>query len=93
MYCKNCGSKIDQKATVCPYCGQFNSSADIIRRKDIKIQELEQKIANLEKIVKEKPGLSVKKTRINQFQPWIFITPIVFVIVFFVFFILLVSIR
>lgn len=93
MYCQNCGSEIDQNSNVCPYCGQMNSNSEAIKRKDIKIQELEQKIEKLEKIVEQKSSIALKKTRINQFQPWIFITPIVFVIVFFVFFILLISIR
>ncbi|MFW9969778.1 MAG: zinc-ribbon domain-containing protein [Candidatus Odinarchaeota archaeon] len=93
MYCQNCGSELDQNAMLCPYCGQVNNNSDIIRNKDLKIQEMEQKITELEQIIKERPRSKIKKTGINQFQPWIFIFPIVFVILFFVLFIVLVSIR
>jgi uncharacterized membrane protein YvbJ len=93
MYCQNCGSEIDQNATVCPYCGQVNRNSDIIKKKDIKIQEMERKIEELEQIVKERSKSPIRKNIFNQFQPWIFITPIVFVIVFFVFFMLLISMR
>ncbi|MFX0022894.1 MAG: zinc-ribbon domain-containing protein [Candidatus Hermodarchaeota archaeon] len=93
MYCQNCGSEIDQTASICPYCGQTNKTSEIIRNKDIKIQEMEKKIAELEQIIKERPKSTVRKNLFNQFQPWIFITPILFVIVFFVFFILLISLT
>ncbi len=93
MYCQNCGSEIDQNAMVCPYCGQVNSSSDIIRKKDIKIEEMEQKIAKLEEIVKEGSRSTTKKAGIKIFQPWIFIFPIVFLILFFTLFIILVTIR
>jgi uncharacterized membrane protein YvbJ len=93
MYCQNCGSEIDETTSICPYCGQASNNSEIIRNKDIKIQEMEKKVAQLEQIVKERPKSSVRKNMFTQFQPWIFITPIVFVIVFFVFFILLISLR
>ncbi len=93
MYCQNCGSEIDQNANVCPYCGQTNNNTDIIREKDIKIQEMEQKITELEQIVKQRQGSTVKKNIFNPFQIWIFVVPIVFVIVFFVFFILLINLT
>ncbi|MFW9875346.1 MAG: zinc-ribbon domain-containing protein [Candidatus Thorarchaeota archaeon] len=92
MYCQNCGSEIDQNIMVCPYCGQVNNNSEAIREKDIKIQELEQKISNLEQNIREGSRSGVKKAGINVFQPWIFIVPIVFVILFFVLFIILVSI-
>ncbi|MFX0145708.1 MAG: zinc-ribbon domain-containing protein, partial [Candidatus Hodarchaeota archaeon] len=78
MYCQNCGSEIDQNAVVCPYCGQVNTNSDIIKKKDAKIQEMEQKIVELEQVIKQEPVSKVKKSGINQFQPWIFIFPIVF---------------
>jgi uncharacterized membrane protein YvbJ len=90
MYCQNCGSEIDQNASICPFCGQANKNPDIIRSKDIKIQELEQKIAKLEQDVKETSNSPFKKKNFNPF-PWVFIVPIVFVIVFFLFFILLIT--
>ena len=91
MYCQNCGSEIDSTASICPYCGQPNNNSKIIRNKDIKIQEMEQKIAELEHIIRERPKSSNRKNILNSFQPWIFITPILFVIVFFVFFMLLIN--
>ncbi|MFX1385294.1 MAG: zinc-ribbon domain-containing protein [Promethearchaeota archaeon] len=93
MYCQNCGSEIDQNANICPYCGQVNSNSDVIRKKDIKIQEMEQKIEELEQIVKKRSITPSKKTGFNMLQPWIFIAPILFVIAFFVLFIILVTIR
>jgi uncharacterized membrane protein YvbJ len=90
MYCQNCGSEIDQNASICPFCGQANRNIDLIKSKDIKIQELEQKIAKLEQTIKEKSNSSFKKNIFNPF-PWFFIIPIVFVIVFFVFFMLLIN--
>jgi len=92
MYCQNCGSEINQNAKICPYCGQVNNNSDILREKDIKIQELEQKMAKLEQVFEEGTRSTVKKSGINQFQPWIFIFPIIFVILFFVLFMILVSI-
>ncbi|MFW9818671.1 MAG: zinc-ribbon domain-containing protein [Candidatus Thorarchaeota archaeon] len=91
MYCQNCGSEIDQTASICPYCGQTNNNSEIIKSKDNKIQDMEKKIAELEEIINERPKSTIRKNIFNQFQPWIFITPIVFVIVFFVFFMLLIS--
>jgi len=93
MYCQNCGSKIDQNAKVCPYCGLMNNNSDIIEQKDIKIQEMEQKIAELELIIRQGSKSLPKKAGLNPFQPWIFIFPIAFVVLFFVLFIVLVAIR
>ncbi|MDX1799135.1 MAG: zinc-ribbon domain-containing protein [Candidatus Lokiarchaeia archaeon] len=90
MYCQNCGSEIDQNASICPFCGQANKNTDIMRSKDIKIQELEQKIAKLEEDVKTKSNSPFKKNIFNAF-PWFFVVPIVFVIVFFLLFILLIT--
>ncbi|MFX1419242.1 MAG: zinc-ribbon domain-containing protein [Promethearchaeota archaeon] len=92
MYCHNCGSEIDQNARLCPYCGQIINGSDDIRQKEIKIQELEQKILKLEQSVREESKTRVKKAGIFPFQPWILIFPIIFVILFFVLFMILVSI-
>ncbi|MFW9828407.1 MAG: zinc-ribbon domain-containing protein [Candidatus Thorarchaeota archaeon] len=91
MYCQNCGSEIGQNDLICPFCGQRNGSSEVLKEKDNKIQELEQKIAKLESIIKEEPKSIFKKAGLNHFQPWIFIFPIVFVILFFVLFIILVK--
>ncbi|MFX1389107.1 MAG: zinc-ribbon domain-containing protein [Promethearchaeota archaeon] len=93
MYCQNCGSEVSENDLVCPYCGQKNNNASILREKESKIQELEQKIKKLEEIVKEEPRSTFKKTGLTNFQPWIFIFPIVFVVLFFVLFIVLVTIT
>jgi uncharacterized membrane protein YvbJ len=90
MYCQNCGSEIGQNDLICPYCGQTNNSSKILEEKDKKIQELEQKITDLELNVKKGSRSKFKKAGVTHFQPWIFIFPIVFVIVFFVLFIILV---
>ena len=93
MYCMECGSKLEENAIVCPYCGQENIDSKIPDEKDLKIQELEQKVDTLEKSVKEKTRSLVRKTDENRVQPWIFIFPMVFFVLFFVFFIILVAIR
>ncbi len=93
MYCQSCGSEIGQDYIICPYCGQMNSNSDTISEKDIEIQELEKKVADLEQIIEEGPRSIIKRARLNQFQPWIFIFPIIFMVLFFVLFMLLVSIR
>ncbi|UCC20633.1 MAG: zinc-ribbon domain-containing protein [Promethearchaeota archaeon] len=92
MYCQNCGTAIDQNATLCPYCGQVTDKSDEISQKEIKIQELEQKISKLEQTIKETSKKKFKKVGLFPFQPWFFIIPIVFVILFFVLFMILVSI-
>ena len=92
MYCTECGSKLDENAKVCPYCGQAINSK-IQDEKDLKIQELQKKVINLEESVKEKARFFNRKNNENRVQPWIFIFPMVFFVLFFVFFIILVAIR
>lgn len=91
MYCQNCGAEINENTTVCPYCGLVTKSSDTIQDKNKKIQALEQKIVELEQVVKQVSRTRPRRSGITQFQPWIFIFPILFVVVFFVFFIILVS--
>jgi len=93
MYCQNCGSEIEQNSMVCPFCGELNRNSEIIREKDAKILEMEQKIAQLEQRVKQDSTSGFKRTGLFRFQWMIFVFPLVFVVVFFLFFILLVSIR
>ncbi len=93
MYCQNCGSEIDVSAKICPYCGRIINISEVIQQKDTKIQEMEQKISELEQIVKEGSKSTNKAIKENLFQPWIFIFPVVFVVLFFMFFIILVAIR
>ena len=83
LYCQNCGAKRDSVSSYCSYCGfQFEEKSDS-EEKDIKIKELEQKIARLEQ-------KQVKDTRSGTFSPWMAIVPIFFVAAFFGFFILLI---
>lgn len=91
MYCQNCGAEINEDTTVCPYCGLLSKGSSIIQEKDLKIQALEQKIVELELAFQQVSRRRNRKSGITQFQPWIFIFPILFVVVFFVFFIVLVS--
>ncbi len=91
MYCQNCGAEINENSTICPYCGLATKSSDILQEKDMKIQALEQKIVELELAVQQVSRTRNRKSGITQFQPWIFIFPILFVVVFFVLFIILVS--
>lgn len=93
MYCTECGSKLDENAKVCPYCGQENMKSKVPDEKDLKIQELEQKIVKLEESTRVRIGLLSSKAKENRVQPWIFIFPVVFFILFFVFFIILVVVR
>ena len=93
MYCQNCGSALEENVSVCPYCGQVNENSEILKQKDIKIQDMEQKIAHLERLVNQQPKSTRKSLRQSMFQPWFFIFPILFVVIFFIFFILLVTIR
>jgi len=93
MYCQNCGSEIGEKAKICPYCGELNKNSEIVREKDMKIQEMEQKMAELELRVQQGTKARIKRSGAFQFQWMIFVFPLVFVVLFFVFFILLVSIR
>ncbi|MFX1476491.1 MAG: zinc-ribbon domain-containing protein [Promethearchaeota archaeon] len=93
MYCTECGSKLDENAIVCPYCGEEKIISNAVDEKDLKIQELEKKIIKLEESNKERRWFSSKKAEENRVQPWIFIFPLVFFVLFFVFFIILVAIR
>ncbi|MFX1326241.1 MAG: zinc-ribbon domain-containing protein [Promethearchaeota archaeon] len=90
MYCTNCGAEIGEHVKTCPYCGKPNEKKDFMVQKDIKIQELEQKIVQLEaKIARGKEshrGLFGE----NRWMILVFIFPLVFFIMFFTFFIILV---
>ena len=69
MYCQNCGSEIDKSIEICPYCGNINNISKVIQQKDIKIQEMEQKISELERLVKQGSKLRGKTIKENFFQP------------------------
>ncbi|MFW9938015.1 MAG: zinc-ribbon domain-containing protein [Candidatus Thorarchaeota archaeon] len=90
MFCQECGSEIENTATVCPFCGKINSNSDVIQQKDLKIQELEQKVAKLEEFVTHKPKKATRSFNPMMFL-FIFILPLAFLVLFFVFFIILVS--
>ena len=91
MFCQNCGSEIEEHDKVCPYCGQVNKYFEVLKEKDNIIQQLEQKVIKLEELVREGSKLERKFPKPNSFMPWIFIFPFVFMVLFFVFFIVLVS--
>ncbi|MHA2051355.1 MAG: zinc-ribbon domain-containing protein [Promethearchaeota archaeon] len=90
MYCRYCGSEIEDNIKVCPFCGKSNEKPDIVTQKDNKIQDLGYKVKRLEERLKrnEKSGFGLFKN--FPIQPWIFIVPIVFVVFFFVLFFLLI---
>jgi hypothetical protein len=92
MYCQNCGAKVDQNYRICPFCGQSNNS-NIMDAKESKIRELEQKVADLEQTINNTSKSKDPKWPFGFIQPWMFIFPLLFVVIFFVFFIMLVSIR
>lgn len=84
-FCPECGSKIEENSKVCQFCGysftslsKTESSSD----KDKRIQELEKKIARLEKSSQSKQKSSGSG---NENTPWVFITPIAFAAIFFLF--------
>jgi len=91
MYCMNCGSEIGENVDICPFCGKSNKRPDLLTQKEKKIQDLEQKVKQLEESLVKKEKLGGGMFGNFNFQPWIFITPIVFVILFFVLFFVLVS--
>ena len=93
MYCQNCGAEIGDDANVCPYCGISVHTAQIVEEKDKKIAEMEKKIQRLEALASQSAGETSKSSSDGdtpEFQPWIFLFPLVFFVLFFVFFIILV---
>ena len=87
-YCSNCGSKMEESDSFCPFCGIEFEDIKELRNKDKKIQELEHKVKSLESQMNGEPGW--KK---NQFQnKFSFAWMIVPIVGFFVFMLLLVLI-
>lgn len=86
FYCQNCGAKIESAEKFCSFCGFSFEEKTGPNDKDVRISELEQKIARLE----QKEQRIVKKTSTSAFSPWMAIVPIAFIAVFFGFFILLI---
>lgn len=85
-YCSNCGSKIEESDLYCSFCGiEFDDNKEL-KDKDYKIQELEQKVALLEKQMTIKRNIR-KNSNPNNFNFAWMAVPIVG---FFVFMILLV---
>jgi len=81
-YCHNCGAKIESNITICPYCGQSFDKKDkkqVNSEKDLKIQELELKIATLEKKTTSHFGFS------GQNLKYFWIMAIIMIIFFFSF--------
>lgn len=88
-YCSNCGSRLEDDAAFCSFCGvEFNINKELID-KDKKIQELEKKVALLEKqIITEMKSRTFSEKGNYRFG-WQMIVPI---ICFFAFMIILVLI-
>ena len=51
MYCQNCGAKIEDNVSICPFCGFSKEEDNQLTQKDRKIKELEEKITELEQTV------------------------------------------
>ena len=87
MYCQNCGAKIEDNVSICPFCGFSNEEDNQLTQKDRKIKELEEKITELEQTVnnttvnKNDQGFSNK-----MMFAFIFVLPIAFLVFFFVLF-------
>ena len=78
-YCQNCGAKIEVGINICPFCGQFFSKKEETSEKDLKIQELERKIENLEKKKSSPMGFA------NQNMKYFWIAASIMIIAFFSF--------
>lgn len=87
-YCPNCGSMKEENSKVCRYCGYIFEKLDINSDKDRRIRELEMKIERLEKEQKPKSQSFQSDT-----SPWVFIMPIAFVAIFFLFVFMIVFIT
>lgn len=84
-YCSNCGAKREFDEKVCSLCGNVFQEEQPIIDKDARIRELEQKLAHLEQnVIKDNPK------KVEKISPWIFITPLAFMIIFLGFFFLIV---
>lgn len=90
MYCTNCGADIGENVKTCPYCGKSNEKKDLMEQKDMKIQELEQKIVQLEAKIAGNKESHLGLFGGNRWMFLVFIFPLVFFIMFFTFFIILV---
>jgi len=87
-YCPECGSKIEVNSSVCRYCGFVLKRSEAPNEKDKRIEELEKKIAHL-----EKNKTSARSLGDNDNSPWIFIMPIAVVAIFFLFIFLIVFVA
>jgi len=78
-YCQECGSRREENSKVCKFCGYFFENIGNTSEKDKMIEKLKKKIEQLEK------ELQSKNQTDQSNNPWIFIMPIAFVAIFFLF--------
>ena len=90
MFCQNCGAKIEDDVVVCPFCGFSNESNHKLSQKDLKIQELQEKIMQLEQTVSN-TSVNKKDRGLNNRMMFAFIIifPMAFLIFFFLLFFIL----
>jgi uncharacterized membrane protein YvbJ len=79
-YCQNCGAERVSNASICPYCGYIFNNFHEIDDKEIKIKELEQKLAQL-----ENSNNSKMQGPINPQMKYFWIMATIMVIAFFAF--------
>ncbi len=79
-YCPNCGAEKDIKGNICPYCGYSFNLIENETSKDLKIQELEEKIKTLEGKKSNDPLISTN----SQFK-YFWIMAIIMIVFFFAF--------
>ncbi|MHA2474144.1 MAG: zinc ribbon domain-containing protein [Promethearchaeota archaeon] len=91
MFCRYCGSEIEETTKICPFCGKSNEKPEILSQKEKQIQILEQKVKRLEERLERNNKSTGGFFRNFNYMPLIFIVPIVFVILFFVLFFFLAS--
>jgi uncharacterized membrane protein YvbJ len=90
MYCQNCGAKIEDNVNICPFCGFSNEGDNEFTQKDRKIQELQEKITELEQTVSNTTVNENDRGFNNKMMfAFIFILPIAFLVFFFVLFFIL----
>ncbi|MEJ2295676.1 MAG: zinc-ribbon domain-containing protein [Candidatus Lokiarchaeota archaeon] len=92
MYCQNCGSKVDDNTYVCSFCGYSIEKVNDIAQKDRQIQELKEKVNQLEQTFSNTTtGENTSIFNNKMMFLVIFVLPIAFVVFFFVLFFILVN--
>ncbi|MBY9005665.1 MAG: zinc-ribbon domain-containing protein [Candidatus Lokiarchaeota archaeon] len=70
MICPECSEDIKENVLFCPYCGYKLKIEDNLDKKNIKIQELEQKIVSLEKGTKKNNNYYNNLERANRYNQY-----------------------